>query len=1070
MKKLRKLNTQTFITEQNGLILKKLLRFTGFSVFCFVFSLTQVMATQTSALSVKDNPDNSSGIMDQQKTVSGTIKDKTGEPLPGVTVVIKGTTQGTATNIDGEFTLANIPENVTLEISFVGMKSQEIVVGNQTNFNIVLEDESIGLDEVVAIGYTTRKKGEVTGSISTVNSETLERSSNKNLEKSLAGKVPGLIVSDRGGYPGSDDVTILIRGKSTLNNNSPLILIDGITAGDFAFLSPQDIESLTVLKDGAAAIYGARAANGVILITTKRGKTGAPRINISTSYNLSSFTTTPKLQNSAQFATFTNEIAERKGTALPYSSDQIAKYAAGNDPNYPNTNWADLTFADSSPESRTSISISGGTDKMSYFVSGDYLDQTGIYESGDLNFKQYQVRSNLDINIFKNFKIGVDLSGRFGERNEPGVDDGYIYKSIYVNLPTQVGIYPNGLVAWGGENGSNPYIMSSDASGFVNRMDNDLRGKFSFDWNLDELTEGLKVKGFAGVRKMSNDQKSWYTPWTVYSFQEGTEEYIPQPGYSQRGNLPILRETFWKYNELMLNATVHYDRTFDDHTVRGFVGYEQTTSDQRTFWAERKDFPSPNHPELFAGSDNGQGSYGTSYEWGRVNYFGSISYDFKKKYFIDLTLRRDGSSNFGPGNQFGTFPGAAVSWSVGDESFMSWSDGWLNAFKIRSSWALMGNDRIAGFQFLTRYNYSGNTDVAQPNYYLFGIPATRYNGYTPANVPNEDITWETADMKNIGVNFVLFDNKLSGDANYFYQKREDILITRNASIPDAAGITLPAENLGKVNNYGWEFQLDWKDKVDGIGYNAGANFTYVRNEIVYLDEPDDVPEWRKQEGHPMDSYIVYPTFGLFRNQDEVNNLTAKKPGTVEGEPAYIDTDGNGVINSNDRIRSYTSNVPEIQFGLYGGIDYKGFNLNFLFQGQAKAKMLLYFESQGARPEFLFTERWTPENRDARYPRPFQTGDTYSGNLNTADNFQGADLWIHDASFVRLKELELGYTFTKDQIHFGDLKIYLRGTNLLTMFSDVYKMGLDPEAAGYFDFRNSTYPSLKTYTLGLNLSF
>lgn len=1013
------------------------------------------------------------GVIAQTKAVSGSVHDQSGEPLPGVNVVLKGTTTGTITDVDGNYSLPEVPEGATLVFSFIGMKSQEIAVGSQTKIDVVLEQEAIGLGEVVALGYTTRKKGEVTGSVATVNSETIERTSNKDIAKSLEGKVPGLIINDRGGYPGSEDMTLLIRGKSTLGNNTPLILIDGIVTGDFSYLSPQDIESISVLKDGAAAIYGARAANGVILITTKRGKSGKPKINLTSSYTLSSFSVKPKVMTSAQSAIYRNEAADRNGTALPFTQEEIAKYASGEDPiNYPNTNWMDLTFADYSPESRTSLSVSGGADDVNYFLSGDYIDQVGMYESGDLNFKQYQVRSNIDIKLYENFKLGVDLSGRFGIRNEPGVPESYIFKHIYANSPTQVGVYPNGLVAWGGENGSNPYIMSSSEAGFINHHDNDLRGKFSYEWKLDKLTQGLKVQGFAGIRKMSNDVKNWYTPWTVYTYQEGTDEYVPSLGYSQQGNKSILRESFWKYDELMLNTTVHYDRTFGDHTVRGFVGYEQTTSSQRSFWAEKKDFPTKQHSELFAGSDEGQQSYGTSAEWGRVNYFGALSYDYKKKYFIDLTLRRDGSSNFGKGHQFGIFPGAAVSWSIGDEKFMDFTNSWLNALKIRSSWAIMGNDRIPAFQFLTRYSYGGDANAAQPNYYIFGSPGVKYNGYTPANVPNPDITWEKADMKNIGVNFVMLDNKLTGDVNYFYQKRKDILITRNASIPDAAGITLPQENLGKVDNFGLEFQLGWNDKIGEVSYNLGVNFTQAQNKVVYMDEAADVPEWRKREGHPMDSYIIYPTFGLFTDQEMVKNLTAKMPGTVEGEPAYIDVDGNGVINSNDRIRSYTSNVPEIQYGITGGLNFKGFDLNFLFQGQAKAKMLVFFDMQeGAKPEFLFTERWTPENRTARYPRAFVQGDPYSTNLSgSADNFQGADLWLRDASFVKLKELELGYTFSKDLIKFGSLKLYLRGTNLLTFFSDVYKLGLDPEGAGYDNFRNSKYPSLKTYSFGFNLSF
>ncbi len=1062
------------LKELECLDFKKIFRILGFAGFCILISLTTLQAKPTVGFLPNSNSENietSTEISTQQTVISGKVSDESGATIPGVTVLVKGTNTGTTTDIDGKYTLSNVPDGATLVFTFVGMKTQEIVVGKQSIIDVVLTQEAISLETFVAIGYTVRKKGEVTGSISTVNSKTLERSSNQDLEKSLAGKVSGLIVNDRGGYPGGDNVSILIRGKSTLNNNEPLILIDGITAGDFSSLSPQDIESLTVLKDGAAAIYGARAANGVILITTKRGKEGKLNVNLSTAYTVSSFSISPKLMSSAQYATYRNEYSARNGISLPYTQDQINKYAAGNDPlNFPSTDWADLTFAKTSPESRTSLSISGGADKVNYFVSGDYMDQVGMYKSDDLNFKQYQVRSNLDIKLTKDFKLGIDLSGRFGDANEPGIDASYIYKSIYTNEPTQVGIYPNGMVAWGGENGSNPYIMSSSESGFVKRNDNDLRGKFSFDWKLDKLTKGLSVNGFAGIRKMSNDQKSWYTPWTVYTYQAGTEQYVPSLGYSQSGNKNILRENFWKYDELMLNSTIHYDRTFSQHTVRGFVGYEQTTSSQRSFWASRKDFPSNDHPELFAGSDEGQQSYGTSAEWGRVNYFGAMSYDYKKKYFVDLTLRRDGSSNFGKGHQFGTFPGVAVSWSLGDEAFMSGTKSWLNSLKIRSSWAIMGNDRIAGFQFLTRYNYGGATDVVFPNYYLLGTGGVRYNGYTSANVPNPDITWEKADMKNIGINFTMFHSKLSGDINYFYQKRSDILITRNASIPDAAGLTLPQENLGKVDNFGMELELNWNDKIGEVSYNIGMNITQAKNKVVYMDEAANVPEWLKQEGHPMDSYIVYPTFGLFTDQEMVNNITAKKPGTVEGEPAYIDTDGNGVINSNDRIRIYSSNVPEIQFGFMGGISYKGFDLNFLFQGQAKAKVLVFFDQSGAKPEYVFTERWTPENRDAKYPRAFTQDDKYSGNQNTADNFQGADIWLRDASFVRLKELELAYSFSKEKNKIGNLKVFARGTNLLTMFSEVYKLGLDPEASGYNNFRQSTYPSLKSYSIGLNLSF
>ncbi len=1008
-----------------------------------------------------------------QVSVSGNITDtESREPLIGVNIVIKGTSTGTVTDFDGNYTLEVPDGNSILVYTYTGYADQEITVGNQSVIDLRMEEGSALLDEVVVVGYTTRKKGELTGSVSTVDAETIERTSNKDLAKSLSGRVPGLIAVDRGGYPGStNDVTLLIRGKSTLGNNSPLILIDNIPAASFSHLSPQDIESLSVLKDGAAAIYGARAANGVILITTKRGKSGAPKINLTSSFTSSQLSVVPKVMTSEQYAIYNNEFAERNGASLPFTQEQISGYAAGTDPiRFPNTNWYDLTIADSSPEWRNTLSISGGSEKVNYFVSGDHLDQTGLFASGDLRFKQYQVRSNIDIKLHETFTLGLDVSGRFGDRNEPGVDAGFIYKHIYTNEPTEVGVYPNGLVARGGENGANPFIMSSNESGSINRIDNNLRSRIAADWKLDWLTEGLSVNAFAGIRRWNTDTKNWYTPWTVYSFQEGTNEYIAQPGFSQRGNTRILRENFWKYDELMLNATIRYNRTFGQHSIQSFVGTERFTSDTRTFYAERRDFPSDNRPELFAGSDEGQISSGGSAEFARLNYFGSISYDFAKKYFLDLTLRHDGSGNFGPGKRFGTFPGVAVGWNISKEGFMDGTKGWLDALKLRASWALMGNDRVGTFQYLTRYNFGGDPNTVFPNYYTFGTTGTRFNGYATANVPNPDITWETADMRNIGLNFSMLNYRLTGDINYFYQKRRDILIRRNASIPDVAGIQLPAENLGKVDNFGWEVQLGWNDKIGEVGYNLGANLTNARNEIVFLDEAADVPEQLRREGFPMDSYIVYPTAGIFRDQAQVDATAVKLDGTVEGEPIYVDVNGDGEISTGDRTRIYSSNVPEIQYGITGGLNFKGFDINFLLQGQAKAQVLVFFDQGGAVPNYLFNERWTPDNRNAQYPRAFAPGDPFSGTLNTVDNFEGADFWLRDASFLRLKEVEVGYTLTKDKIGFGNVRVFARGLNLATMFSEVYDLGLDPEAAGYNNFRNSTYPSLKSYIFGVNLTF
>ncbi|WP_152285652.1 SusC/RagA family TonB-linked outer membrane protein [Flavicella marina] len=1079
MKKIRKLEPVTTCLNLDGIVTSRFFKKALFSAFCVSLGLNEVNANEFTAIKSSDLNLTSEEVVFapvQQIEITGTVSDDQG-PMPGVNVMIKGTSKGTQTDFDGNFKINVDSRDAVLVFSYIGFSDQQISVGTNTNLNVTMKADVEGLDEVVVLGYTTRKKGDVTGSVSTVGSETLQQTTNKDLAKSLSGKVTGVIISDRGGVPGStdeDDLSILIRGKATPGNNQPLILIDGVPSGSFSQLSAQDIASLTVLKDGAAAIYGARAANGVILITTKRGGIGKPTVNLSTSYGISQFSAFPNQMTSEQYAIYENEIAERNGLTQPFSDEDIAKYAAGNDPlNYPSTQWGDLTFKSSAPESRTSISVSGGTERVKYFVSGDFIKQEGMFRTGSLNFKQNQVRSNIDINLTKDFKVGVDLSGRFGDRNAPGVSQSYIYKHVYTNFPTEVGVYPNGLPAWGGENGSNPYIMATDASGNVNRKDNDLRSRFSFDWNLNKLTDGLSVKGWAGIRKQSYDEKNWYTPWTVYTYQEGSDEYVPSLGFSQQGQQRVLRESFWKFDETVLNATVHYNRLFDDvHSVSGFVGYEQAESTRRNFWAERRGFPTPDHSELFAGDDDGQQSYGESQSWSRVNYFAALSYDYDKKYYLDFTIRHDGSSNFGPNKRFGTFPGVAASWAIHEEGFMN-NVSWLSTLKLRASWAKMGNDRTDDpNQWRTRYDYGSGTNVARPNFYVVGEGGVSNNGFRSAGVPNPDVTWETAYMQNIGLSFGMFSGRLTGDLNYFYQNRQDILVDETAAIPDAIGINnLPEKNIGIVDSFGYEIELAWNDRVGNVGYNLGLNFTNAQNRVVSWPEPVDIPDKLRREGHSIDSYIVYPTNGVFRDQAQVDAAPAKLNGTVEGEPYYIDTDENGTINADDRVRTFTSNVPQIQYGITGGLNYKNFDFHFLFQGQAKAEMLVFFDQNGAKPEHVFTQRWTPENRDSRYPRAFGQGDPYSGNQSgDSENFEGADFWLHDASFVRLKEIEVGYTFNKSQIRFADVKLFVRGLNLFTFFSDVYDLGLDPEAAGYNNFRGSTYPSLKTYTLGMNFTF
>jgi TonB-linked SusC/RagA family outer membrane protein len=1025
----------------------------------------------TSYASEKNIKESESHAQNQLTEIKGNVSNSDG-PLPGATVIVKGTSNGTTTDFDGNYSISVDSDDATLVFSFLGHQSQEIALGNSSTVDVILE-LSTRLDEVVVVGYTTKKRGEITGSISTLKAEDIASTSNREVAKSLAGRVTGLIASDRGGLPGSDSVSLLIRGQATLNNNAPLILIDGIPAGVGTFnqLSPQDIDNLSVLKDGAAAVYGNRAANGVILVTTKRGKSGKPRVNISTSYALSSFSSRPKLMTSSQFATYENEIAARNGNNLPYSQQDINSYASGSDlVNFPNTNWFDGTFADSAPEVRSSVSVSGGTEKSSYFVSLDNLQREGLFKSGDNDFKQNQIRSNVDFSVSDEIKLSVDLSGRFAERRNPGVPLGFIYKHIYTNFPTDLDVYPNGLIARGGENGANPLIMSTREAGFNDDEFTDLRSRIAIDINLDKITQGLSLNAYTGLRRFQTKSKDFYNPWTYYSLDQATNEYLPNTGFSQQGQTNILRDTSYNFDEMLLNASLRYNNTFADvHSISLLAAFEQIVTEDSNFYGQANNLPTDQLPYLFAGDPETAMNSGSASEQALLSYFGTLSYDYDKRYFIDLMLRRDGSSRFGPGKRFGNFYSIGGNWAIGNEKFME-NISWLDALNIKGSYSVLGNDRITPFQFLSQFTLgNSNPNNARPNYYVLGESGAVVNGFRTGVAPNPNVTWETATMSNIAISFSAFNSRLSGEVNFYKQIRDDILVSNSSSIPNFTGVVLPDENLGRVDSQGYEITLGWNDQVGEVSYNLGMNLTQAQNEVVFLPQPENIPERQDITGFRIGSYVVAPTNGIFQNQSEVDNAAATIANTVEGEPHYIDTNEDGRINNQDWIRINSSNIPEIQYGFTGGVNYKDFNLNFLFQGQAKAKVLVFFDQIGSKPEHVFNDRWTPGNRTARYPRAFGLNDTYSGPQD-GNNSRYADLWYHDASFLRLKEVEVGYTFSKEKTSIADIKIFARGFNLLTMFSEVQKLGLDPEAASYNNFRNSTYPSLKMYSFGLNITF
>jgi TonB-dependent starch-binding outer membrane protein SusC len=989
----------------------------------------------------------------QGVTIQGKVTDEKDTALPGVTVLLKGTTNGTATGADGSFALPVPSGNGTLVVSFIGYTTQEVAINNRSTVNIRLAPDAKALEEVVVVGYGEKEKGELTGAVANISGKNIEQTSQMNLTQALQGKIAGLVVNNRGGIPGSDDASILIRGQSTLGNNSPLIIIDGVPRESFSHLSPNDIESISVLKDAAAAIYGARAANGVIIIKTKRGKAGESDIRFSSNYGLSSFTSLPQYMNSFQYATWENEIAQRYGRAIQWTNEDLEKYRNGSSPlTHPNTDFYREVFRDWAPQSHHNLSASGGSEKVRYFISGDYLNQDGLYRSKDLKYDQYQVRSNIDAQVAKYLNLGFDLAGRLEKQHSTSREVNSMMPFI-ANwaYPYNIGYYPNGLPGVGGPQGQNPVIISSDEAGWVDNDNKIFQSKLSFNLNLGWLTEGLALNGYGAFDYGMRSREVFHNTWTVYDYDEATGKYVAQAGQNQDvGNTRTLNQS----NDISQNQLYHlrmnYDRTFGDHNFSGFIAYEQQVGTWETLSAYRRDLISDQKVELFTGGPAQRDNNGSSSETGRVNYFGSFSYDYMRKYLLDITLRRDGSFNFPQGKRFGTFPGVSAAWNISKESFMNPGNEWLDNLKLRASWAKMGNDQIAAFQYLTQY--------ALNNYYIFGESPRRENGFTISNTANPNITWEVSENSNVGLDADLWKGALSMNLDLFHSKRRQILITRSASVPDYTALELPLENLGKVDNKGVELGLNHQGHIGAFNYYAGGNLTYNHNEIVFMDEPKEVPAHMAQEGHPMNSWVVYKTDGLYMTQEEINNsphLAGTKPGDIK----YIDVNQDGKITGDDRVRKYTSPIPKVQYGFQVGMSYKAFEMNAVFNGQAKAETMLLFLDGGNKPEYLFNGRWTENNINARYPRAYQRTDIY--------NTKASDFWLYDASFLRLNNLELAYNLPAallSKIKSKGLRIYVRGANLVTF----------KKIAGQFDPEINTanagyYPQQTTIMTGVNLS-
>lgn len=997
--------------------------------------------------------------------VRGRVTDEQGAPLIGVTIQLKGAAAGAVTGSNGEFQI-NIPDNSSgvLVFTFLGMEKQEVLIGKRTHLDVVLKRAVAQQQEVVVVGYGTQKKTTLTGSVATIKGEEIARVPTANVSNGLAGHIPGVIANNRSGRPGDDYSSISVRGFNSFSGGTaPLIIIDGIPDRNMDRINPNDIESVTVLKDASAAIYGVRSANGVILITTKRGKVGKPTITYEGTYDIQQLTRMDHRVNAWQYMTYYNELSGYQGTSLPYKQADIDKYKAGNDPNYTSTDWLRTVFRKNAPQTNHSISVRGGSEAVKFFLSGQYLSQQSNWANSDENFKNYNLRSNIDASISKNLKLTLDIAARKEDRKYPALSAGSILHetvSMYPFIPVQ---WTNGLPSAGIANGRNPYTMTSSAAGYDNVTDLIVQPKIGFDWQLPAIVKGLSISGYAAFDYRQRSEKNFNRPWDAYTYSAATNTYNNQKASTA---ILSLSQDERSYNENTYFYKIAFDRTFGKHSINAFAGYEQTASTYRQTVAFRKNLLSDQLDQLFTGGTVDQNANGSASQDGRESYLGRVSYAYADKYLAEVVSRYNGSFNFPKDRRWGMFPSVSLGWRISEENFFKDNVKFVDNLKLRASWGIMGSDAVAKYLYLARYSLVSNMSASyfdSPREYntYFGAGYNEATALYLTSAPNTNITWEKQDTRNFGLDAVLLNNRLSVTVDYFRNVRKDILAPRNASVPLYTGLILPDENIGRTLNRGFDFIVNYNGQARAVKYNVGANFTYAKSKVLFRDEAPNIPDYQKSTGLPIDSWVVFETKGIYHTQDEVDK-SPHMAGAKAGDLWLVDKNGDGAITYDDQVRIPESATPKIVFGITMGAEYKGLAIDLVWAGQTEAKQLIIPQGQSAvvaPPQWLYDGRWTPDNPNAEYPRAFNSKDPRNNVY--------ADFWLVDASFLRLKSAQISYNIPKNlyrSIGIENIRVFVSGFNLFSI-DKMKKFYRDPETN---DITGINYPQTRIYRAGITI--
>lgn len=1007
--------------------------------------------------------------MQQTQKVSGSVSDDFG-PLVGVSIHVKGTTNGTVTDMDGNFSLEAKPGDI-LVISYVGYLTIEHKV-TAGPVNLSMKEDTQKLDEVIVLGYGTTTKRSMIAAVSTVNAEEMAALPVTNITQGLAGRSPGLIVQGSGGGINKTS-TVSIRGGGT-----PLVVIDGVIRdyGDFVALAPENIANLSILKDASAtAVYGSRASNGILQVTTKQGKEGKPQIDYNFNQSWSQPNVWPDKLNSYERAIHRNVAAVNDGVTIPYNDDDLRMFADGSDPyGHPNTDWQKEVMKNFAPQQKHNITISGGGASNTYYASIGHINQQSLYKSDS----HYMKRTNFQLTQTSTFKsIGLkttaQLDGYMQFKTHPytSTSSGYgnVFSHVQNKSPMEIGRNKYGLVY---NNTDNPIAEISDDGGYIDEKENVVNGLLGVEWDLPWV-KGLKLRAKGSYRYYIKDNKSWRKDAAQYAWDSQEPTYASKPQLSQYGELG---------NSWTLQYFAEYNRTFGKHSVSALGGYEYTSGFGHSMGLVRKNYDFP-IDQINPGPSSTMENSGGEWENGRAGWVGQVKYNYDNRYFVEASMRYDGSDNFPKDHRWGTFYSGSIGWSLADEAFMETirEKHIFDMLKIRASYGQVGLDNwgndgdtyhIGRFAYLTSYGLGGQEYVMNGEY----VP-----GFWEGSLPSPDLTWFTTDQFDAGFDFSSLNNRLYGSFDYFYYATKGFLYAPDAldvGYTDPLGVSLPKISTdGEHRRAGVEFQLGWRDDIGDFHYDVAFNFT--KFDELWANNPSESLENKKnpykrttqQRGY---AGVYYENMGFYKDANDVYN-SVQRTGShslTAGDLKYYDFNGDGVIDGADQHRLGKSSFPRANYGLNINLSYKGFSFSTLFQGATRFDMylgsvlMMSDANTGSSPTYEFqTDYWTPENTDAKFPRLLSS----TGN-NGSNNTVGSDFWLINGGYLRMRDIQVGYDFKRILLKktpwITRLNVALSGQNIFTI-SEATKYGIDPEngSANRYD-----YPNERVFAINFGIGF